>query len=600
MSLGKRILIKMTVLISLSSAFAVAQVPQKGGVIMGVALTQDFIDQLGDVGSWYYGYFVHPNRMTPAGYVDTVTWANRYQKEYVPMVSGKRFQFTEDRADTCALIPEFRQSANDRLCSLPEMVAAMRRIQALFSVTNKPRFLIGFNEPFKVGAQVGGAPTAYEIAPGNAAKAWSLVQRMATQTGLKLISPSTSLETGALKWMSEFLKQCHDLRNSATTPCDVEKIYAFNTHGYECTEKFWVDNYGKKVFQNQLISRLGNYGGRDWRTYVMSRKVWATETSCNWDPDFRKAQEANRYVRSSKEACLRATGQRAGFGRGSLQALQTLPAAAIERYAWWTTYLNPYQNTDVNAITQSSINRIFAARLFDDDFLLTPVGRANFQALSNPSLLRQVNCGQPNHFIADHYRCEFTLEGARGHRWRTVRKTLNDDKCQVSRHSVELNNPNARIVAGPLRIFVGADNGLANKTNANAHTKREFWQCRFELQGPAGARWRVYRNTDVDDNCATAKAQVALGNPKARILAGPEKVYVGGDNGYLNPRSNAHRTGEYWECHFEITGAGGRRWKVIRRTDQNDNCAAATTQVRANNPGATISPAVKMFSGLDL
>lgn len=569
----------------------------KQGVILGVFLNQAFIDQLGNIGSWYFRYSLHPNSIVDNNYVNSVSWANKYNKEFVPMIPEKRFKYDEGE-ESCALLDDFLTGANDHVCTIDEMVAAIEQMKALFNTTNQPKYLMVFNEPHQKGADLVGNPTTYLMSPLQVARAWGRIQKVGEQTNLKLLTPATSIEPVAVDYFTQFLKSCHDLRNDPNYPCDVETIYAINNHAYECKESYWVDNYLNKGFQKTLIQKMGNYGGRDWKDLIMSRKIWLTETTCNWDQDVRKEQSQGRYVRSSKESCLRATGQRADFGDGSLATISSLGDAEMERFAWWTLHIDPYKHSDVGSITASSLNRILASRLYDENYQQTPIGRAYYQAFQDPTKMDQVDCESLNHYLADHYRCEFTLQSQNGASWKVVRKSLRDDGCQMATFAVKNSNPNAT-VANPVKIFVGADNGLANKYNSTAHRQGYFWQCQFEMQGAQGAKWWVYRNTDIDDNCAKARANISASNPSATIITGPLKIFIGGDHGFKRSNSKVYKNATYWECHFDLTGSSGAQWKSVRYTDIDDNCVAAKVQVENNNPNASVSQPIKIFSGLD-
>lgn len=557
------------------------------GVIMGVALNQQFVNQMPDFGGWYYRYTPHPNSIIDSGEtINTVTWANQYNKEFVPMIHNLNYNLGPGKG-SCGLI----SGLNNNECSVEQLVNNINEIKALFQSSNQPQYLITFNEPYKNTAQVGG-PSIAVITPEEAIKAWGKINELAKQTQLKIVSPSTSVETAALKWTSEFLKLCHD----RPLTCDLNLIEAFNVHGYECTSKYWQDTYIKKGFQKSLISLMKNYGGRNWQDYIMGRKIWVTETTCNWDLDFVSEKNQNRFVRSNTESCLRATGQREGFGEGSLKTIYEASDNDIARFAWWTNYLDPFKNSDVSEITDSSQNRIAASRLFDDFYELTPIGRAYFDIIENGKNPKSIDCHKINRYLTYYWQCGYTLRGKNGGTWKTIRKVLFDDECERSTYAVKQNNPNATIIAGPEKIFVGMDNGLSGPHNASAHTQESILQCRYILNGTR----QVYRNTDINDECSTATQKIKQSNPNARITSGPTLVWISKDDGLINPNSPSHLRGETIECHFELKGKNGNTWSSVRITDQlNSNCTAALNRVKANNPNATITGPLVIYSGLD-
>lgn len=569
----------------------------KIGLLLGVNVLQPIVDKIGDNGgSWYYTYSPHPNRSSAKGDVNTVNWANKYQKEFVPMVAIKRFKFAEG-SESCPMISEYAQ-AGEKECTIEQMVAALLKVKALFTATNQPKYLIGFNEVYKSTVIVGGTSVPMMEAK-DAAKAWARLQAVALQTNLKLVSPSVAVEPQAQSWFASFLKTCYDHRADVTFPCDVDQIHTIAIHGYECNANYWNTNFGQQGYQKALIAQMGSYGGKDWATLIKSRKIWITETTCNWDSDFTAEQGAGRFVRSSKEACLRATGQRNGNGVGSLLAIANLPSDRIERVSWWTTYMNPETDTDVpTGVTLSSQNRSNAARLFDAQLNLTPAGRAVFTASTDPTKLKDVNCTSLDRFPTSFQECHYILRGAGSYQWSTVRKSLIRDNCVVSTFSVKQNNPGATIVQGPTVMDVNSDGGMASDTSS-AHTLGYHYRCEFDLQGAAGARWKVARLAETDDGCVRAAAKVKASNPNA-IVSSAVPIFVGGDNGFANPNSSAHRAGEYFECRFSIVRGDGLAIKSYRRTEVDDNCSAAQTYVQAHNPKArSISVAEKVFNGID-
>jgi hypothetical protein len=377
--------------------------PAKGkvGINFGVYSTQAIIDALGDLGSWYYNYSPHPNRADRNSTYDTVSWANKYNKEFVPMIISKRFKLgpgDESCALTTYLAPKDEHGNAEQPCSSEKIGHSLLKMKGLFGPSNQPKYLMVFNEPFHPGDAKASNGKKYTITPWQAAHAWAKLQGPAKEAGLKMVSPTAGASDTPLEWISMFLKRCDDLKNDPSAPCDVEKIYAFSVHEYECSENFWKKNYLEQGFQNKLVARMrykkgGFYGGRDWEKFIKSRKVWVTETNCNWEPDFLEAQTKGKYIRKQEETCRRATGQKPGWGSGSLYTMIHLPSQKLERFAWWNTYADPAQNSDSGAVGLSSQNRITAVRLLDDNYHWTPSGRAYQQAYADESGLSSVDCG---------------------------------------------------------------------------------------------------------------------------------------------------------------------------------------------------------------
>lgn len=183
-------------------------------------------------------------------------------------------------------------------------------------------YLMGFNEPYIEHK------TTKFIEPAKAVDYWiKFIQPAAKANDLKLISPSTRWGGDALLWLTDFLKVCNE-----NSECDVDLIHAFNLHQYSCKEQLWVSKFGGTTsdFENNALSLIGdNTGGKDWRQFFASRKVWVTETHCGKQPEPKN--------RSSDGICRIITGQAKGaYGRGPVVAFENL--RYIERYAWWTLF----------------------------------------------------------------------------------------------------------------------------------------------------------------------------------------------------------------------------------------------------------------------
>ncbi len=368
------------------NATSSGQKVNKIGINIGIFATQKVVDSLGNVGGWYYNYSPHPNRDDANTKYNTVNWANTYNKEFVPMIQQFWFKLGP-QAGGCPIIAEY--GANP--CTVDQMVSIFNQTKKLFKSTNQPRYLIVFNEPHISGID---SPdrNKYSMEPIPAAKAFGKIQTFASRVGLKVLAPNAAVDPRSIRWMGEFFRACYDLRNATENPCRLEDIYAFQNHEYQCASNFWTETYINGGFKNNLVAELGNYGGYDWSSFVRSKTVWFTETNCNWDPDFLAAQGQGQFVRSQQESCLRATGQKPGFGKGSLFTLMQAPNSSIERISWWNTYADPDKNSDGNTVSASSRNRITAARLMDGNGNWTPAGRALKQAYLNPNQLLNVNC----------------------------------------------------------------------------------------------------------------------------------------------------------------------------------------------------------------
>ncbi len=357
------------------------------GVNLGVFADQRVIDNLGDIGSWFYNYSPDPNR---ASY-NSITWANTYEKEFVPMIHNK-FYVYQNGEGQCVLTESFsNNSITDQICSAKKIAEDLKRMKKKFGPRNQPRHIIAFNEPYKLVVERDQAG-AYAMDPSQAAEAYGKIIAAATKANLKVVSPSFSGEANALNWMSSFLKNCYNRRNAASNPCLIEKIDLLNTHEYNCTSSFWTKNYKNRGLKKSLINRLNNHGDYNWSSYINKKKIWVTETNCNWERDFRENQQAGKFSRNPRETCLRATGQKPGHGKGSLYEMQNMPEE-IERFAWWNLYANPYTNSDLpNGVNSSSINRITAVRLFNENLERTVNGDAYYQAYNDPNTLKATNC----------------------------------------------------------------------------------------------------------------------------------------------------------------------------------------------------------------
>lgn len=387
---------------------------RKLGINFGTNSTQPVVDNMKATGAWFYNYSPFPNRSDSSSTYDTVAWANKYGKEFVPMAIGGRFKFGAGD-ESCPIVEYFAKKDSsgkivEELCDPDEIADSLIKMKKLFLKGNQPRYFLAFNEPYIItpGNPEASNGVSYAINPWRAAYAFTRLQYAAKKAGLKMVTPTTAFSqltqdsapgVHPTDWMSMFLKRCYDMRNDAI-PCDLNAIHAIAVHDYSCREDYWNAGYAKKGFQKMLIEKMKNkngapYGNVDWSKYINSRKIWVTETNCNWEEDFLKAHAQGKYIRTQAQTCLRATGQRSSHGGGSLAFFMNSSASVIERFVWWNTYANPRQRGDQATVTEGSINRIESVRLFDDKYRLTPAGRAYWQAFEDPSKLRGVDCDSP-------------------------------------------------------------------------------------------------------------------------------------------------------------------------------------------------------------
>lgn len=378
-----------------SSSLSYKEKRKSLGLIYGPNATQEVIDKTESLGGWYYTYSTHPNRDEPGRHTNTVRMANRNDKEFVPMVHTRYF-ITDETGSSCPLLNRFRRG-NEGVCTISEMVNSLEEMKSLFSSSNQPKHIMVFNEPWRKGDQFASSTGEhYALTPWQAAASYSLIEVAAKRANLNVVGPTIGDGDSSVLWFSEFLKRCHDLRNDSEFRCKLSGIRTFSYHAYQCHSSFFEEELGERKLQYDLINLMKNsdrswYGGYNWEKYILSRKIWLTETTCNWDKDVKEAQYNGQYIRTQKKSCQRATGQQKGYG--SLPVLIDLPKDRLERFAWWTTYANPKQDSDVGQINQSSVNRITAARLVDDKNEYTPMGRA-IESLWLGNRLSQVNCSE--------------------------------------------------------------------------------------------------------------------------------------------------------------------------------------------------------------
>ena len=201
-------------------------------------------------------------------------WAIANNVEFVPMISHKKVKLNTS-GKYCMM------TGGSKACSVDEMVQIIEDTRSM-GLTMK--YLLGHNEPWDEGHSA-----KWNSGKQAAEHFGKYLQPIAEATGLKLVSPSTSV--GKYRWMASFLKECYMLRNDKENPCDVDKIKAFSVHDYQCNEKVWRDGYKRKgTFHKKLVRVLRKYGkatkGKDWDAYVAATPFWVTETNCNWEKGF--------------------------------------------------------------------------------------------------------------------------------------------------------------------------------------------------------------------------------------------------------------------------------------------------------------------------
>ena len=158
------------------------------------------------------------------------------------------------------------------------------------------QYLLGFNEPWDTN------PALKErkyIEPEVAAKYWAeYYMPIAKATGLKLVSPSTTMRTNKdqFGWFVTFLKTCWEIDT-----CDVETIEVIAMHHYTCYQEEMVDTYdvnstSEKSFYQKLIKELINpawigHDQFDWKQYILGLPIWFTEHSCSGEQ-----WESGKYI----------------------------------------------------------------------------------------------------------------------------------------------------------------------------------------------------------------------------------------------------------------------------------------------------------------
>ena len=169
-------------------------------------------------------------------------------------------------------------------CEINDLVYQLNQTQSKLDV--KMQYLLGFNEPWDTNPEL---KAQKYIEPEVAAKYWAeYYMPIAKQTGLKLVSPSTTMKISGpnpFGWFVTFLKTCWELET-----CDVKTIEVIAMHHYTCFHEEMVDTYdvnstSSKSFYQNLIKELTDPSWKghdqfDWKQYVLGLPIWFTEHSC--------------------------------------------------------------------------------------------------------------------------------------------------------------------------------------------------------------------------------------------------------------------------------------------------------------------------------
>jgi len=312
--------------------------------------------------NWFYNF-----KQTALGWQGD--WADDNDIEYVPMIP-QPWLWTEDGLKKSCSFNETETAIP--VCTLQNVIEVLQSAIDGRSNGVPVKSLIGFNEMYN-----NPPPKGNDLTPYESALYWGkFVQPAATAVGLDLVSPTFNTRRSAIKWFSDFLKECYDLRND-TNPCDINLIKKFAVHTYDCRQSTWEKYYNGPNSQmiTHLIDRLGGYGDKlDWDIYVRSRDIWVTETNCYWEMYGNLENDDNVWNwepphANSKEQCLYITGQEQDtHGIGSLAYIEQM--INVERYSLWTTW---NKQIKPNYLIYNSGNH------------LTPLGKA-FLNIGDPSV----------------------------------------------------------------------------------------------------------------------------------------------------------------------------------------------------------------------
>ena len=193
---------------------------------------------------------------------------------------------------------------------------------------------------------------------------------VAKATGLKLVSPSTTMKTNGpnpFGWFVTFLKTCWELDT-----CDVKTIDVIAMHHYTCFHEEMVDTYdakskSEKSFYQKLIQELTDPSWKghnqfDWESYVLSRPIWFTEHSCEGEH-----WESKKYPAdvNSVQSCDRIMCKRgADWGAGSVQAIKDMDNA--HRLSWFVAFTRQKEFADSAMFNWGGDLLPIARALFND------------------------------------------------------------------------------------------------------------------------------------------------------------------------------------------------------------------------------------------
>ena len=228
----------------------------------------------GDRVGWWYTYQTWVPDETQ------IDWANKNKIEFVPMIGYH--QVTTQGWKKCDMVedpdhPEWK-------CDVNDLIDQLDKTQAQLDV--KMQYLLGFNEPWDTNWHL---KWKKYIAPEDAAKYWAeYFMPISKATGLKLVSPSTTMKTNVdqFGWFVKFVQTCWELDD-----CDVETIDVIAMHHYTCFHDEMVDTYdvnstSSKSFYQKLIKELTDASWKghdqfDWKTWALGLPIWFTEHSCS-------------------------------------------------------------------------------------------------------------------------------------------------------------------------------------------------------------------------------------------------------------------------------------------------------------------------------
>ena len=264
--------------------------------------------------SWMYNYF---HWLTND---DHIEWANEQGIEFVPMLDQNKVKLRG--WDKCWLTGYDKYGNEKEKCDKDRIQEELA--ETISQLVTPTRYLIGLNEPFDKNDDL---PDKWVVAE-DAAKLWGEYwMPIAKELGLKLVSSTTIQVNDKADWMGDFFKHCWELRD-AEVPCDVETVEVLNIHHYSCYYDDYINKYSntstdEDSFYWYLINHLTDpewegHDQFDWETFILSRPIWITETSCN--ADYWPRQTVYQH-----QQCERMTGIEGGdWGEGSFQAFKDI------------------------------------------------------------------------------------------------------------------------------------------------------------------------------------------------------------------------------------------------------------------------------------